>query len=95
LDYLKAPGAVRRGETISRQELIQYFANYAGGIHLDRNKKTPGKKRPNYDLIAELERNVQADTMDGLYYALLSIGQAVGRSNDLLELAAKIRNDST
>ena len=73
--YLDAVGAVRRGGPIARREIIKYFANYAGGAHLDRVMNAGKKKATEgYELIAELEQRVHADTMDGLYFELLSIG---------------------
>jgi hypothetical protein len=90
-DYLSAPGAVRRGEIISRQLVIEFFANYAGGAHLDRISAMIRKKTARYELVAELERRVNADTMDGLYFELFSIGQAIGRSPDMHRLAAAIQ----
>jgi hypothetical protein len=90
-DYLSAPGAVRRGEIISRHLLIQFFANYAGGANLDRISGLIRKKTARYELIAELEQRVNADTLDGLHFELLSIGQAIGRSADMHRLAATIR----
>jgi hypothetical protein len=90
-DYLSAPGAVRRGEIISRQLVIQFFANYAGGAHLDRISAIIRNKTARYELVAELERRVNADTMDGLHFELLSIGQAIGRSADMHRLASAIR----
>jgi hypothetical protein len=90
-DYLAAPGAVRRGEVISRHLVVQFFANYAGGAHLDRISAVIRNKTAQYELVAELERRVNADTMDGLYFELLSIGQAIGRSSDMHRLAAAIR----
>ncbi len=93
-DYLDAPGAVRRGTLVSRREIIQFFSNFAGGVHLDRISKLRRDKTPRYEFISELERRVRADIKDGLYFELLSIGQAIGRSPDLQELVAKIRADA-
>lgn len=90
-DYLGAPGAVRIGTAFKRRDIIQYFANYAGGVHLDGAKKKRRKKTEVYEHIAQLEKKIQADTMDGLYFELLSIGQALGKSADLKALAEKIR----
>ncbi|HUS13176.1 MAG TPA: hypothetical protein VMZ30_22080 [Pyrinomonadaceae bacterium] len=88
-EFLEAPGAIRRGITITRREVIDYFRNYVGGAHHDLLKHS--KHRSKNDLIQELERRVRADTRDGLYFELLSIGQAVGRSEDMKALAEKIR----
>jgi hypothetical protein len=91
--YLQAPGAVRRGERISRREVIKHFANDIGGVHLDRAKKdAPDQTR---ELVREMEQRVMADTMDGIYFEVLSIGQAIGRSPDVkaLEEAIKAAGD--
>jgi hypothetical protein len=90
-DYLDAYGAVRKGERLSRREIIQYFANYAGGAHLDLPGRFKRKKTPRYEFIAELRQRVRADIKDGLHFELLSIGQAVGRSPDMQALATRIR----
>jgi hypothetical protein len=93
--YLEAPGAVRRGRSFSRREVIDYFANHAGGVHLDRvAMAAKADKVEIRQTIAELEQRIQADTIDGLYFELLSIGQAVGRSADMQRLENAIRADS-
>lgn len=91
-DYLDAPGAVRRGMAFRRRDIVKYFANYAGGVHLKGSKQTYGRKERIYEHIAELNQKVQADTMDGLYFELLSIGQALGKSDDLRTLTQAIRS---
>lgn len=92
--YLKAPGAVRRGQPISRQLIIEFFANYAGGVHLDQaTADAKPWKRALYELVAELEHRVAADKIDGLYFELLAIGQAIGGSPTLQGLAAAIRRN--
>ncbi|HXC51747.1 MAG TPA: hypothetical protein VN634_12725 [Candidatus Limnocylindrales bacterium] len=95
-EYLRSVSVVRRGKTASRGEVVQYFANFAGGVHLGRVSKggrEDAKERN--ELIAELEGNCFMTspriTMDGLHFELLSIGQALGNSPDLLRLAATIR----
>ena len=93
-DYLEAPGAVRRSHLIKRREVIQYFRNYRGGAHHDLLGGAKHGKQNRYQLIAELERKVHADVRDGLHFELLSIGQAVARSSDIVSLAEKIRADS-
>jgi hypothetical protein len=70
---------------------VTYFANVGGGVHLGPAK--PGKDAT-YALIDELVNKVGADTMDGVFFELLSIGQAIGRSDDLKRLVAAIRENS-
>jgi hypothetical protein len=87
-NYLDAPGAIRRGETISRRDIVTYFANVGGGVHLGPAKPS---KQQTYALIDELLNKVGADIMDGVFFELLSIGQAIGHSDDLNRLVAAIR----
>jgi len=91
--YLSAPGAVRRGELISRRDIIEYFRNYMGGSHHDFATGKPHARNAKYELIAELEQMLRADVRDGLHFEILSIGQAVARSDDMRRLAARIRQD--
>lgn len=89
--YLDAPAAVRRGQMISRKQIIDYFANYAGGVHLDRAVgNANAEKRALFELVAELEQRVLCDKTEGLYFELLSIGQALGGSASLQRLVAAI-----
>lgn len=87
--YLDAPGAIRLGQTISHLDIVKYFANVAGGVHLDAVESSGEDDQ--WALVRDLQHKVKADVMEGLYFALLSIGQALGRSADLQTLAAKIR----
>ena len=87
-NYLDAPGAVRRGEAISRRDIVSYFANMAGGVHLGPSKS--GKEQT-HALVQELINKIRADIIDGLFFELLSIGQAIGRSDDLKKLVDTIR----
>lgn len=91
-DYCQAIGAIRRGETLSRFNIIKYFANVVGGAHFDPEMaRIKGDPTP-YALLRELDQKVQADLMEGLHFELLSIGQAIGRSPDLRLLVERIRN---
>ena len=93
--YLDAPGAVRRGQAISRKQIIDYFANYAGGVHLDRAVgNANAEKLALFELVAELEQRIACDKTEGLYFELLSIGQALGGSANLQRLAAAIHENA-
>lgn len=97
-NYLKSAGAIRKGVIISRQEVIEYFRNYAGGTHHYLLGGTPKKKTTSYEIISDLSGRVDADIRDGLYFELLSIGQTVARSNDvrtLVEAIRKVKLDSS
>jgi hypothetical protein len=93
-EYLESPGAVRKGEVIKRREVIEYFRNYIGGTHHDFLKRAKHAHNDRYELVADLGGHVRADTRDGLYFELLSIGQSVARSNDIRALAERIQRDS-
>lgn len=95
-NYLRAPGAIRLGQAISRMDIVKYFANSAGGVHLEHTAKSPdgardANKAVRDDLLQALQKAVMADTMDGLHFELLSIGQAIGRSTDMHALVKAIR----
>jgi hypothetical protein len=90
-EYLESAGAIRKGEIIKRREVIDYFRNYVGGAHHDLLRGATNAKTGRNEILRDLERRVRADTRDGLYFELLSIGQSVGRSTDMAALAAKIR----
>jgi hypothetical protein len=93
--YLDAPGAVGMGTLISRRRIVQFFANHAAGVHLGGVGNEKHRDTAIYEFIAQMENKVIVDTMDGLYFELLSIGQAVGGSADLHKLSEKIRKDQT
>jgi len=99
-EYLRSVSLVRRGTSISRDEVVKYFANFAGGAHLDAlGKGGTEKAQKRNELIAELKGNGFITSprlyIDGLHFELLSIGQALGSSSDLLRLAARIRKAET
>lgn len=88
-EYLDAPGAIRRGKLISRRDILQFFCKLAGSVHLDIGTN---RKRPlSFEFIKELRGKVHSDWRDGLVFEMLSIGQALGKSRDLLALAEKIK----
>ena len=93
--YLDAPSAVFDGEIFARREIIQYFANFAGGAHLDKSTRSNRAKRKRYELISQLDGRINSYDKDGLHFELQSIGQAVGRSKDFHSLAAAIKGQVT
>ena len=94
--FLDAPGAVRLGTPIRRRDIIRYFASSIGGVHVDGLGQTPRRrgKASTADeiLLADLLHKLRADIVEGLYFVVLSIGQAIGRSEDLRQLARTIRS---
>jgi hypothetical protein len=88
--FLKSWSAIRRGHAMSRQDVIQYFAKWAAGVHSDAEKWAEGPAPYPFDLIEELKGKVHALSMDGLEFELLSIGQLLGRAPDLEKLKQAI-----
>lgn len=88
--YMEGPGAIRRGESITRRSILTYFANYSGGVHLEKAKGEPNTAAA-YALHEELDGRVDILGVDGLHAELLAMGQAIGSSPDLIQLAATIR----
>jgi hypothetical protein len=94
-EYVESPSAVRWGTIIKRREVIEYFRNYGGGVHHDLiSGAKHDARRQRYELVAELQRLLQADIRDALCFELLSIGQAVAKSSDIRVLAERIRADT-
>lgn len=93
--YLKSVGAIRTGKSITRREIIQYFAKEEGGVHLDRRSNRKDKERQAFDQLRDLQGKVQPFSMEGLYFEILSIGQAIGKSQDLNTLKLAIRGHDT
>lgn len=88
--YMNAPGAFRRGTSVSRRSILTYFANYSGGVHLDLVKGRP-EDAAVYQLHRELDGRADILGVDGLHGELLAMGQAIGGSPDTLKLASIIR----
>ena len=91
-EYLDAPGLVRKGQPISRREVLNHMANEMGGVHVG---KSSSELR---DLLADAEQKLFVDTQQGElrthYFEVLAMGQAVGRSADFEKLALTIRSQS-
>jgi hypothetical protein len=90
-DYLDAPGAVRWGDLIRRRKVIEYFRNYRGGVHNDLFTGSKGKKHERQEFIHAINDKVIADMWTGLQFELLSIGQSIGRSEDMLTLSGRLQ----
>jgi hypothetical protein len=88
-EYLDAAGFVRRGETLSRREVIKHMANDMGGVHLEKNTASIVRH-----LLVEAEHKLFIEAKNGtirsFYIEVLAIGQAVGRSDDFKKLASTI-----
>ena len=92
IPYVSAPCIVVHGRPISRRELVNYFANDLGGVHLSwRAKKKQGEYVRLFQQIEEMPIQAELLGKDLLHFELLAIGQAIGQSADMLKLAKTIR----
>jgi hypothetical protein len=92
MDYLDAPGGIRRGQSIRRRDIIQFYCKDAGGVHLDDLFGADRARTSGEQLAAELDQYVFTDWRNGLTLEVLAIGHALGSSEDLAKLAAAIRS---
>ena len=88
-DYLAAPGLIRRGQVLTRREVIKHMANEMGGVHIA--KSTSAVR----ELLVEAEQKLIIQTklgeIRGHYIEVFAIGQAVGRATDFDLLSKLIR----
>lgn len=88
-EYLDSTAAVANGAKASRRDIIKYYANIKGGVHLGRKTKNSEKK-----LIARMsniENKVNIHNKDSLMYELQAIGNAVAESEDVHKLIVKFK----
>jgi hypothetical protein len=90
-EFLRSPGAIRKGTIITRGAIIDYFRNYAGGAHADLLAKAINAKTDSHQLIHEMAGRVHTDIREGLHFELLSIGQAIARSPAVAAIVQRIR----
>jgi hypothetical protein len=92
-DYLGAVAVITPERQFTRQQVIEYFAHYAGGAHLERVvADSKRSKRQVHESLHRAVEKMEVFGRDGLLFELLSIGQAIGREPSLLSLAATIRS---
>ncbi len=92
IPYVLAPCIVVHGRPISRGDLVKYFANDLGGVHLSwRAQKKQGEYVRLFQRIEGLPIQAELLGKDLLHFELLAVGQAIGQSTDMLKLAETIR----
>jgi hypothetical protein len=90
-DYLDAAGGIRKGKTVSRRDIIQYFCKDAGGVHVDELFGAVRVRTEGEQLAAELDQHIFTDWRNGLAFEVLAIGHALGQSEDISKLATVLR----
>ena len=91
-NYLEGSCAIVNGSAINRREVIKYMANTRGGVHLG-NGRRKSREEKIIQRVSKLENQFNLASMDALFFELLSIGQAVGNSPDIVVLIDKINMD--
>jgi hypothetical protein len=92
-EFMESVSAIVDGSVVKRREVIKYFANVEGGVHLERSSRVRRKEEEQVRRIRALEGRIKVHFADGLYFELLSIGQAVGQAPDLVRLSDHIRSN--
>jgi hypothetical protein len=90
--YRDSAAVVVDGETLTRGDLIKYFANVLGGAHLDYGGKHGHDHADLVRRVRKVEGRVKLfDQKDGLRFELRAIGRRLAASPDLQLLENSIR----
>ncbi len=95
-EFLRQASFVIKGVIINREEVIKYVANKFGGAHYDSNRRIspPGASislEDKYTLLDSIRSGTIVADKNAVYYELLSIGQRVINSRDVLHLQKKLK----
>ena len=88
-EYLSSEAGIVGGRSATRRDVIKYFANVKGGVHLGQRQKKAEAK-----LVARMtkfEKRVSIIRRDGLLAEFIAIVQAVARSPDTHIFIARAR----
>jgi hypothetical protein len=88
-EYLSSTSGVVEGRTFNRREVIKYFANVKGGVHLSAQQRKAEEK-----LIARLgkiEKKLMIHNTDGLLVEVVAYAQSLGNSDDAKRFVLKVR----
>lgn len=90
--FVAAPSIAALGRIASRRQVIKYVTNKLGGAHHDTKRKDDGEELCFVALDKAFNNSqlmMQFMGKPPIYFELLSIGQAVGKSPDVLRLIGK------
>lgn len=81
--FMDAPGAVIRGDLISRRDIVKFVANKLGGAHYDPDRRD-SRAFEELDWLMTTRSIARMAFLDKspLYFDLVSIGQAIAKSPD-------------
>jgi hypothetical protein len=89
-DFVNSPCVVVEGTTISRIELVKYVVNKLGGAHYD------SKREKDYQRLLDYAgQHYALAGKNSVYFELLSIGQRLVKSPDIVKLRDKLRQLSS
>ena len=91
--FLESPCMAIQGNSVLRQVLIKYVANKLGGAHYDSTRGESDEQKL-YGLLDHAHSTYAINGTSVIYYELLSIGQAVTHSEDIVRLCEKLNADS-
>lgn len=83
--------AVVVGNAITRLEVVKYFANTKGGAHLHLSSRGRKREEELVKHVSRAEGRIVAFQRDGLYFELMSIGQAVAKAPDIRRLRQSMK----
>jgi hypothetical protein len=72
--------------TISREDVIRYYANIAGGVHLQVSASIRRQEEALMKRIQPLIGRIEVSKRDGIDHELLSIGYLLGHAPDCMKL---------
>ena len=87
--YLNQTAFVIRSVKIDRAEVIKYVNNKIGGRHYDTTRKD-SELEQKYSLLDEIRKQLIVADKNAVYYELLSIGQRIVNSRDVMKLRRAI-----
>ena len=90
-EFMESASVIIDGHVIKRREVVKYFAHFEGGVHLLLSSRIRKEEEQLVRSVSRWRRDIELCQRDGLYFELLSIGQAIGRADDMKKLSGAIR----
>jgi hypothetical protein len=91
LDFIEDPSVIIQGIPIRRRHIIKYVSNKLGGAHLDSGR---GNRKDDqiYSLLDKVGNRFMLLEKPAIFFELLSIGQAIAKSDDIKMLTDRINS---
>ena len=91
--YLKQPSFIfSDGSTIDHGDVITYVANKLGSAHFDQRRDLAKIIDQKYAALDTIRATWEVAERNAVYYELLSIGQCVVTSNDIVKLRKQLKS---